>query len=196
MPHALASLTEFVNRHPEHANDLLTSPAFAPIHGEVRELVHHLTEVARTEAVRSVSNAIAVVDAAARQSQQMALQMDGPAVLAVAERLIESGQLANYYRAADLGLAVVGAYSPIRPGPEKVLVAVMRRQVTNLIRALWHRAPLLVLLLGWLAVGVAGALVAMLKVLSASSVQAGFELWGVGFLALVVFQFYVTTRNT
>jgi hypothetical protein len=195
MPHALASLSEFVTRHPEHANELLTSPALAPIRSEVTQLLHHITEVARTEAVRSVSNATAVVDAA-KHSQQIAPQMDGPAALAVAERLIESGQLANYYRAADLGLVVIGAYSPRDRTPEKkVRVAVVHRRVAAMIRALWRRAPLLVLLLGWLAVGVAGALIAMLKVFSASSVQAGFELWGVGVLGLVVFQFYVTTRN-
>jgi hypothetical protein len=131
---------------------------------------HHTPEIARTEAVRSLASAALVVDAAIKHPPQM----DGPAVLAVAERLIESGQLANYYRAADLSRAVGGAYAPVKRGPKKIL----------LLRTLWRRAPLLVLLMGWLLLG-----------LAAPSVEFGFELWGVGFLALVVFQFYVTTRK-
>jgi hypothetical protein len=184
-PHALAALSEYVTRHPEHAAALLTTPALAPIHAEVREMVHQVTEVARTEAVRLVSTASLVVGATVIFPQPM----DGSAVLAVATRFIETGQLANYYRAADLGQALITAYTP----RERILI---RRKLAAFASVLWRRAPLLALLLGWLAVGLAGALMAMLRLLSASTVQAGFELWGLGFLALVVFQFYVTTRKT
>jgi len=69
------------------------------------------------------------------------------------------------------------------------------------IKKLWARAPLLVLLLGWLAVGfVAGSIYAILRMYGPSnelepSVSWGFEIWGVGFLALVGLGFYAKVRD-
>ena len=65
------------------------------------------------------------------------------------------------------------------------------------LKNLWRRAPLLLLLLGWLAGGVAGgSLVALLRSdLPPSTVSWFFEVWALGFLALVGFGFYMRVRN-
>jgi hypothetical protein len=70
------------------------------------------------------------------------------------------------------------------------------------IKQLWRRAPLLVLLIAWLAAGfVAGSVSAILRILwppetwPEGFVSAGFEVWGLGFLALVGFGFYMRVRN-
>jgi hypothetical protein len=71
----------------------------------------------------------------------------------------------------------------------------------NRIRKLWLRAPLLVLLLAWLAAGFVGGLAsAILRIYwpqgwPESLAAAGFEVWGVGFLALVMFGFYARVRD-
>ena len=66
---------------------------------------------------------------------------------------------------------------------------------------MWFRAPLLVLLLAWFVVGLAGGVFAALvrnywpRVLSASLVAGSFELWALGFLVLVAIGLYVSVRN-
>jgi hypothetical protein len=185
VPRALAALTEHMGRNPEHAAALANSPSLAPIQGEVRELLRHLTEGARAEAVRVVASAAVVVDAAAKHP----LQLNGPAVLEVAERFIESGQLANYIRAQELGQVVISFYAAERRHSERV----ERRLAWEWIVKLWQRVPLLVLLAGWLALGLVGSGMAMLVRLTPATVQGGFEFWGVGFLVLVVLQFFVRT---
>jgi hypothetical protein len=196
MPRAIGALTEYVNRNPEHASGLLTASSLNPIQGEVKELLRTVTLEARNEAVRLVGQAGAVWDAAARYPQGL----DGAAVLAVAERFIESGQLANYIRAAGLGEAVIAYYGGselITDGARRRLRAARarRRPVWGMVGRMWRRTPMLVLLLGWLALGVSGGIVTVLaraagQEVSASTLQAAVEVWSVGFLALVVFQFF------
>jgi hypothetical protein len=183
VPRAIAALGEYIGRNPEHAAALANSPLLAPIQGEVRELVHRVTEDARIEAVRMVASAGFAVDAAAKYSDQL----DGPSVLEVAERFIESGQLANYIRAQELGQAVIALYAADRGRSERH----ERRAVWEWVAKFWRRVPLLVLLAGWLVLGLAGSAVALLVRADAAAVQACFEFWGVGFLALVVIQFFV-----
>jgi hypothetical protein len=185
LPRAIAALSEHIGRNPEHAAALANSPSLAQIQGEVRELVHRVTEEARTEAVRLVASAGVVVDAAAKHPPQL----DGPAVLEIAERFIESGQLANYIRAQELGQVVIGSYAAVgrRVGRAE------RQPAWEWVVRFWRRVPLLVLMVGWLALGLAGSAIALLVRLDAATVQAGFEFWGIGFLGLVVIQFWIKT---
>jgi hypothetical protein len=64
-------------------------------------------------------------------------------------------------------------------------------------KSLWRRAPLLVLLLGWLVAGLFGGAVAalFLNERAAAAVAVFFEIWALGFLALVGFGFYMRVRN-
>jgi len=77
----------------------------------------------------------------------------------------------------------------------------VRATATPRLQTLWLRAPLLVLLLGWLILGlVAGPALILLRSLwpeswPASLVDFGFEVWGIGFLALVCFGFYARIRD-
>jgi hypothetical protein len=52
---------------------------------------------------------------------------------------------------------------------------------------LWRRTPMLVLLMGWLGAGVI-----MLPLRFNAAVA---EVWGVGFLVLVVLQFWISVRG-
>jgi hypothetical protein len=183
VPRAMAALSEYIGRNPEHAAALANSASLAPIQGEVRELVHRVTEDARAEAVRMVATAGVVVDAAAKHPEQM----NGPAVLEIAERFIESGQLANYIRAQELGQAVITFYGA---GPRRS-ERIERRVAWEWVAAFWRRAPLLVLFAAWVGLGLAGSALVVLGRADAATVRACFEFWGVGFLVLVVIQFFV-----
>jgi hypothetical protein len=202
VPRALAALTEYVNRNPEHASTLSASLPLRPIQGEVLQLVHQITMDAKADAVRLITKASDAVDAAAKHLEKL----DSGGVLAVAERLVETGQLANYFRASELSQAVIAFYA--RPVPEVAFDSDRGAkrgkpdsEKIGLVSRLWGRVPLLVLLGGWLVLGAAGVTIMLLaravgvELLSLSTTQAAFEFWGVGFLALVILQFWITVRG-
>ena len=181
MPRATAALTEFIHHNPEHAVSLVMNQAPVTIQPELQELVHRVTTDARLDAVRVVDAAQATVAAAAWHPHGL----DSTEVLAVAQRFIESGQLANYIRAAELGQMVMARYKTApRVRPRRRFVAKM-----------WRRAPMLVLLLAWLTAGVVGFALSFLLRLSAGSVDTGFGVWAVGFLVLVGLQFIIKTAR-
>ena len=202
---ALAALAEYINRNPEHASTLPASPLLRPIQGDVRELVRRITLDAKTEAVLLIGTAARIVDTAARHPEKL----DGPGALTIAERLVETGQLANYFRASELSQAVIAFYArtvpDAAPGPATArrlnADKSERRPVRRLVARWWGRVPMLVLLVGWFTSGAAWGGIVLLaravgvELVSPSTVEAAFEIWGVGFLALVVLQFRITVRG-
>lgn len=77
----------------------------------------------------------------------------------------------------------------------------LREKLPRRLEVLWQRAPLLALLGGWFVLGLGGGLFSVLAkalwpdswVVAAS--DFGFEVWGLGFLALVGFGFWATIRK-
>jgi hypothetical protein len=73
--------------------------------------------------------------------------------------------------------------------------------VRETIGQLWNRAPLLVLMIIWLCMGIAGGIaVSVLRQLSPDSPlvaisDPGFQIWGLGFLALVGLGFWARVRG-
>ncbi len=185
MPHAMAALTEFIHHGPEHTGDMLMSQTLAAIQPEAREFVHGVTLTARTEAVRLVEGAQATIAAAAWHPHGL----DSTEILAVAQRYIESGQLGNYIRAAELGQMVIGRY---RIAPR---VRPRRRSFPRFLYGMWRAAPMLALLLAWLIAGLAAFAVSFILRLSPGNVGTGFEIWAVGFLVLVGLQFVIKTAR-
>jgi hypothetical protein len=194
VPGALAHLAEYVRHNPSHADSLLDTPSLMPIHGQVQELLRHVTMEAKIEAEHLIATATLAVGAAAEAQRTI----NGPDVLAVAQRFAETGQLFNYIRASELSQAVIASYSIVVPATPS---SVLHRAWPGLMRKFWRTVPLLVLLAAWFALGLMGAAISLLArvagaALNPATVQAGFELWGVGFLALVVVQFLITVRRT
>ncbi len=117
----------------------------------------------------------------------------------VAERFAESGQLLNYIRAGELGEAVIASYLQVVPRKRD---SDLRRELPDLLKAMWRTVPLLVLLVGWFFAGaVIGAVLLVARmagvpVLNPAIAQAGFEAWGIGFLALAGIQFCVRVRRS
>ena len=94
-----------------------------------------------------------------------------------------------------------------RSGSSNRAIDDIRRNLTDLkeisagaLHQLWNRAPLLVMLLFWFAIGLVGGLAFVIAAriwpdsLFVSIGNFAFDLWGIGFLALVGFGFYVRVR--
>ena len=132
----------------------------------------------------------------------------------IAGRLLEAGGYANYISSATLSQMAIIQYNFLpSPAPQSRVdpksapiplahtSAGLPSRWAPRIRKLWRRAPLLVLLLGWLAIGfVGGSVSAILRsywpeTWPASLVSWGFDVWGIGFLALVGLGFYAKVRD-
>jgi len=131
----------------------------------------------------------------------------------LAGRLLEAGGYANFMCSAALSQMAIIQFglAPSRlpsdwhprsaPMPSATADFDLRRKWLPRIKKLWLRAPLLVLLLAWLALGfLAGSVSAILRTYWPEmglepSVSWGFEVWGIGFLALVGFGFYAKVRD-
>jgi hypothetical protein len=77
----------------------------------------------------------------------------------------------------------------------------LREKLPGRLEALWQRAPLLALLAGWFVLGLGGGLFSVVAkaiwpdswIVPAS--DFGFQIWGLGFLALVGFGFWAQVRK-
>lgn len=222
---AVGHLAEAAALAPKQAEELSARPELEPIRTEVDLLVNRLTNAAMIDADVKLTQADHTVEAAAGQKMPQ-WETRPETVLQVAHGLFAAGGYANYLRSADLADAVQSAYwgatiiepqvtglpetrlstkgergEDGEPGLARQGLGVLRQELPPRIQHLWQRAPLLVLLLAWLGMGV-GAAVCWLAIKQiwpeswvASLGDFGFEVWGLGFLALVGFGFYARVRK-
>jgi hypothetical protein len=186
LPDALKTIERMVNLSPEHGALLArTEPGLAHIRPEIHGLMQRLETGARSEAERSVLAAsLAIATAPGRVTETNLIPPQD--LLALANRFLESGQYANYIRAMEIARFVTEQQH-----------ATPRKTSSQRIRKLWQRAPMLVLLLGWLGVGLVGGAISVLGRLSGEGpLDTGVvEIWVSGFLGLVLFQFLATVRS-
>jgi hypothetical protein len=209
-PRALSTLAELAPLDPRRAESLESEPALGRIRGEVAALLSRLTAAAGLDAGAHLERALELLRTGAPDRAPAEGPRPDTAAL-TAGRLIDAGGYANFIRAGQLSQLVIDwcGLPPLPvtlPGPKRTAAPEQhfdapRRQIPPTLRKLWRRAPLLVLLLGWLAVGLAGGLFyAGLRAVIPEAVPkpadaAGFGFWGMGFLALVGFGFYARVRN-
>lgn len=218
---AISNLNGIARLDPAHIENLRVDPILAPIRPEMERVFHQLTTTARIDAEGSLARAAQFLEASGAKmlpNWQTPPQM----LVEAAHRLFEAGGYANYVRSAALAQAIVD-YSPwivnymiprtmkvggtdpsTQRAPDSAVRkswAAMRSGALAKVSLLWRRAPLLMLLLGWLAMGLAGASGSiLLKILSPEAWPAGlmndlYDLWAIGFLALVGLGFYARIRR-
>ena len=170
---AVRAVGELLRTQPEAEARVLNEPALAPIRQEIRDVATHLTVTARQDAEKTLAHAGALV--AAQPPGAF-----GPTTVALANQFLETGQYVNYIRAGELGRLAISSFGP--PHREVMAESRLAGRIAKAAGSLWRRAPLLALLLAWIIPGFVVALVNP-------------ELWAVGFLALIVFQFMFTVRN-
>jgi hypothetical protein len=186
LPDALKTLEKMVALSPEHGLQLArTDPGLVHFQREIRDLTQRLETSARSEAERIV---LAASLAVATDALRIVAPNTVPPqdLLALAMRFLESGQYVNYIRAAELGRIVLARYS-----------GSAAHSRGERLRKLWHRAPLLVLLLGWLGIGLVGGVLSLVDRYGGQGPigEGAVEVWATGFLMLVLFQFFVTVRS-
>jgi hypothetical protein len=162
------------------------------------EALHHITAAdAKNAAEKAVSNATQLIESVGLHSLRISGHADPHVVLALANQLIETGQVPNYLRATELATIIAAWYekpvSTATPSQDSQPVAKRAGGGTAALRALWKRVPLLVLLGAWLLFGVILGLA--FRVFSVDSSGMSLELWGLGFLVMVVAQFLITIRG-
>ncbi|HVW11643.1 MAG TPA: hypothetical protein VHC90_23835 [Bryobacteraceae bacterium] len=168
-----------------------------PLAAPVENVSAPAAAVAKDAALKSVEKATqAIAGGGGVHGARIPENLDAQTVLALATRMIETQQYPNYLRAAELGNTIVTWYEgaiPDVPLARTTRVEVRARGGTpawpGAVRKLWRRAPLLVLLGGWLLAGIAGAL------LIRSEFSPLFTVWALGFPALIVLQFLLTIRG-
>ncbi len=186
---AISLVGEFVKLDPRRADTVASEPAFQPMRADLERLLVQLREVAKIDAE-------AHVDRAAQLLKETGItriaEWDAPAetVLGVASHLIEYGTYFNCTSGTELARVVAENCNAPRTASRSG-IGLSYRFVEH-TRKLWKHAPLLVLLLGWLALGlVVGGTAALTR----SSLPRLTELWASGFLALILFGLYMRIRN-
>jgi hypothetical protein len=221
---ALSALSEIVALDPSRPDSLRADPTIASIRIGVDQFLDRHTTLARLDAEGRLEQA----EQAAGSFPSGKLpgwDMRPANMLLIANRVFDSGGLPNYVRAAELAQLVIDG-SRWAPGLAGIPVAAPDSARMNslyaakqpggvarhgVIRAigkmaarlgpLWLRAPLLVLLLAWLGLGIAGGLGSALwhrlwlETWPGFLAAIAFQVWGIGFLALVGFGFYARARK-
>lgn len=205
-PAALAKIKDVLTIDPEQAGPLTSHSTFSSIRHEVAELVRVLSSDARVRAEERLGTAEHAIVANGPRRLPGA-DADLTAVYTLATQLFNNGRLADYTRAAELAQFVIAGYAA---APVSAVHSAYRAQagverlsvrIIAWVKKLWARAPLLVLLLGWFTLGVAGGSAAWIVRNVAEDpwdpafISACWSIWALGFLALVTFGFYMRIRH-
>ena len=202
---ALQQLENFVQLDPNRASTLRMEPSLEQIRAQVDQLLMRLESTAGLDAQARLAEAAKALETWGRHplpGWDVAPQM----LLTVADRLYDAGDYVHYLYAASLAQVVIdGAGVPratIRTGPaDSPLEPAPASKFSHRLKALWVRAPLLILLVSWFVLGLAAmALAAILHYFWPGQFpqaigDSGFALWGIGFVALVAFGFLMRVRH-
>ena len=221
---AIRHLIQFARGDSRRAETLASDPAFAPIRAEVDNLINKLTATAKMDADGRIAHAVELVEKLGAQTPRVH-EIRAETLILIARHFIDAGGYANLVHSAELSQMLIDQcrWAPVSAptlqdirtveiaskdhefaasgGLLSALSRICARLLKLLVAKLWLRAPLLVLLLVWLIVGLAcGAVSALIRrywpdTLPASLVTGGFAVWVTGFLALIAFGFYMRIRH-
>jgi hypothetical protein len=194
---ALRNLREIASIDPRRLELLRTDPALAAIRSDIDGLFVKATEIAKRDAELWLAQAQQVGD-----KPLQGWEKRSAALMELAHGLFDSGIYGNYLCSAELARAIVGNSEPLASEelPYKTLPHRKKRrdplrggEILPRFRALWHRAPLLVLLLSWGVLGLAGGPFVLVfrtfELENEAFTNSAYQTWGLGFLILVSFGF-------
>jgi hypothetical protein len=201
---ALKHVEDVVRLDPSRATTLRTEPGLEQIGSHVDRLLVHLESMAGSDAHGRLAEAAKMLESWGRQPLP-GWETPPQALLTVANQLYEAGGYVNFLRADSLAQVLIEG--------TRVPIATFRTDLANsrrvsaaskfspLLKALWARAPLLLLLVSWFTLGLAAMGVAAIlhyfwpEQFPLSIIDNGFAVWGIGFLAFVGFGFYMRVRH-
>lgn len=204
---AIGHLAEFAALSPKRAETLASIPSLSAIRGAVERLVARLAVAAKAKAETQLAQAVKLMESLGAK-ELVVREIRAENVILIAGRLLDAGGYANFVWSAELSrLVTVPRPTRVAQGVHggspsgKGIFGATFTAIQSRTRRMWLRAPLLVLLLGWFVVGLAGGVFSALvrnywpAMLPAPLVAGGFELWGVGFLGLIGVALYRSARN-
>jgi hypothetical protein len=217
---AVGRLIEAATIDPARVDEIRSKPEFETIRANVEHVVAHMTNVAKMYAETKLASAEQLLEEAGYPKLPH-WETTPETLIHIGHRLIEAGGYANYVHTAELASTLQSAYwaaavaqpdGAVGPGKEEALKSngrpttrntyqKLREQLPGRVRALWMRAPLLVLFGIWFVLGLAGGLLSRVaKVVwpdswIVSSSDFAFQIWGLGMLALVGFGFWARVRK-
>ena len=184
---ALEKLREIVSMDPERAEDLESEPALESMRTQISQLLRELAAGARSDAEQKLANAEQALTSDGGKLNQ-ADQADLRTLLVVAGQLLETGRHASYVRAGDLAEVVMVQCGWTVAGvpvwvPDEIIVP--EQAAAAKWKTWWQRAPLPILLLAWLAVGIAGALPFAVIHVGWPAAAISMALWGTGGIVFI-----------
>jgi len=183
---ALEKLRELVAMDPERADGLPSDPALDPIRAELNQLLRELAAAAQAEAEQKLGAAHEALDSDNGKLPE-GDKADLRSVLSVAAQLIQTERHANYVRAGELAEVVMVQCGWTPAGvavwvPSEVQAPV---RIPGPWENLWQKAPLPILLLAWLALGIVAALPFTVIHIGWPIAGATLSLWGGGLAVFV-----------
>jgi len=205
VPGALKQLEDLVKLDPSRANTLRGEPGLERIRTQVDQLLMRLESMAGLDAQALLREAAKALETWGRRPLP-GWDMEPQALLTAANRLYDAGGYVNQLYAASLAQVVIqGIRFPIaaiRTGTaDPALKSAPASKFIHWLKALWVRAPLLIVLVSWFMLGLAAiGVAAMLHYFwpgqfPLSIIDSGFAMWGIGLLALIAFGFYMRVRH-
>jgi len=220
---ALESVSELAGLDPVRAEALRSDPRIEPVRAQVDSLLARLANLAKLDAETRITEAARAVESGTARLPEWDARPE--ALLSIASQLLDAGGHVNSVHAAQVAQVVIDAAHwapaaaavvapsepPTRPAKLGAVTEgavrfslsriALSKQARARLARLWRRAPLLVLMLAWLAVGIVGGLASWIQrrilpdAVPDGLTDAAFSLWGLGFVALVLFGFYMQVRN-
>jgi len=223
---ALSEVGALAALEPLRAEGIRAEPGLEPVRTQVDTLLVRVANLARLDAESRIDQAgRAVESGVVRALPEWNARPE--ALLQIATQLLESGGHPNAVRAGELAQVVFDAAhwapaaipvatetpeaapqgalktSAVRARASEPALTESRfaQRVRGKVQRLWQRGPLLVLLLGWLAIGLLGGIgVFLFRQLAPDRfppalTEDALDFWGLGFLAVVLFGFYARVRS-
>ncbi len=221
---ALQAMSGIAALDPGRPDLLRADPASQPVQASIDQFVNGHTALARLNAEGRLEQAAQQVNLPG-PDRLAGWDMRPANMVALADRIFEAGGLQNYVHAAELAQVVVDnarwAPAPVPVPPADTEMDPLRLgrtgqprsgtfrpgrsessgRMQELVLRVWKRAPLLVLLLSWLLAGIAGGVGSWLwrsvsiETWPAYLAAFAFDVWGLGFIAIVGFGFYMRVRK-
>ncbi len=202
---ALKQLEDLIRLDPSLANTLSTESGLEQLSAQVHQMLLRLESLAGLDAHARLAEASKALASWGRQPLP-GWDTAPQTLLAAANNLYDAGGYVNYLRAASLAQVVIeGARVPIATictePVDSLPTSATGSKFSQRLKALWVRAPLLILLVSWFMLGLAAMGVAAILQyfwpgqFPLSTIDSGFAAWDVGFLALIAFGFYMRVRH-
>lgn len=216
---SLDYVSQAVALDPHRAESLSFDSRFEAVRAELDQLLAGFAYSAKLDAESRLSQASQTIESAAPHKTTEWLA-EAAQLHSAALRLLDANTYVSYLRSAHVSQGIIDSASRFNPAlnvfiqpvsepeapafhlrvdklntPEPARSDPEPSKCKSRLLIIWRRAPLAVLLLGWLALGFGVFALSVVTRAPKSDFTLFYKIWSLGFLALVGFGFYSRIRN-